>query len=162
MPDLVNLFRKDLQSQIFGLDMAAVDSYLLNPDQPPPAEIDYPSSLLSCFIFLDFVRRTVEIVEETGSAKVMDTFHRLLLPLALKYNKKHYSWLFTKILSILAIVSPHRKRTLENHTSFKVDPDGKPQAIDRRNEGVVKDLSSFPGEKPKTENQVVSFPIGFH
>lgn len=161
MPDLVNLFRKDMESQVFGSDMAAVDSYFQNPDQPPPAEIDYPSSLLSCFIFLDFVRRTVEIVEDTGNAKVMDTFHRLLLPLALKYNKKHYSWLFPKILSILAIVSPHRKRTLEDHTSFKVDSEGKPQAIDRRNEGVVKVLSSFPGEKPKTENQVVSFPIGF-
>ena len=156
MPELVTSFLEHIECLVFGDDPASADGFLSGSDLFPPSSVDYPSATHASYLFLSFIYDSVHEAENTRSHHMAQTFHRVLHPLFLKYNKKNYGWLTPKIIAIMETVSPYAQSVLLCNTSFSTTGTPPCTGLDRACEALVKDLSSFPGDRAKTENQVCS------
>ena len=153
MRQVVKAYRLDTQLQIFG-DSPNATKFLDDPDSSIPSHVDYPAAVLHSFLFFDFIYETMHASEVLPAPHLSSTLLRCLLPLFEKFNKNRYGGMVPTILSTQRKSSQQTNSLLDQYTSFSISGSPKAQAADRVNEGVVKDLSSFPGERAKNASQV--------
>lgn len=154
MSALVDLYEKDVESQLFGDDLTAVDIFFQNTDLQPPPCVDYPLSCLHSFLYLDFVYTSKHRTEIYSCYHLTESLNRLSLPLYMHFNKHCYTWLGSFILTTHHISSPHTRFLLACNTSVTTTGRGKAEGLDRINEEEVENMSSCPGNRAKSEAQV--------
>ena len=153
MSSLVRLYRLDTQSQIFGDDPTATD-FIDTTNSNIPSNVDFPAALLHSYLFLDFVHVHMHRAEVLPAPHVSSTLLRLLMPLFHKFNKNKYGNSIPQLISTETTSSPQTHSLLSRYQAFSSLGNPGARGADRVNEGVVEDLSSFPGERGKNLTQV--------
>ena len=154
MASLVDLYLKDTEYQIFGSDLESADKFLKNVNSPAFKDLDYPVASMHSYLLLDVLHTLKHRAEVSSAYHVTQTLHRFAVPLHILFKKHNYSWLKLLVIGTHEVVSPNTRSLLACNTAVTITEDGKAEGLDRRNEELVKDLSSFPGERAKSEVQV--------